>query len=468
MNQRRFGAIGKAAALLVIAAAAARTGAAQEIDKRFEDLERRFGALQGELERRAAREQELQGKVGALEARLAEREAGEAARMKDFEDRVAGRTGAIEDAVRRVEALERAPAATSRLRVGGYFDFEIRDDEAPDRFTFDQHRFVLKFDGDVTDAISFRSEIEFEGGGSGASFLTDNYVAVEFAELHFGFDRAFNVKAGALLVPFGRFNAQHDSPLQDLTDRPFVAQYVVPTTWTEAGVGFYGGAELGSVRVDYDVAVTNGLDENFSSMPGGGLRDQRSSLRKDNNDAKQVVGRLGVSPDFAFLDGLNVGVSGAFGRYDKRGKQDVSLVGFDVFVKKGPFELLGEAAWGDLERNPAQITAGAPGGLSGWYAEGRFHFFPEGWRGAGAWFGPESTFTFVLRAECVDTDDSATAIDFATRGKGMRDDVERYTIGLNFRPVEKTVVKFEYQFLTEPSGFSVDNDRIVLSFATTF
>jgi hypothetical protein len=441
---------------------------AQEEKGRVDALEKRFDQLQAELDRRAERERALEAKLSALQGELAARDAAEATRLKELEDRLVGRTAAIDAAVARLETLERTPAASSRLRVGGYFDFEIRDDEASDRFTFDQHRYVLKFDADVTEAISFRSEIEWEGGGAGASYLSDNYIAIEYAELHFAIDRAFNLKAGALLMPFGRFNYLHDSPLQDLTDRPFVTQYVVPTTWTEAGVGAYGGFAAGGVRFEYDVVATNGLDQGFSATAGGGLRDARSSFRRDNNDQKQITGRFGVSPDLAFLDGLSFGVSGAFGTYDTAGRHALEMIGFDLFVKKGPFELLGEAVFGDLERDAGLIAAGAPGGLSGWYLEGRFHFFPEAWRGDGAWFGEESTFTFVLRAESVDTDDSATAIDFATRGRGMRDDVERYTIGLNFRPVEKTVVKLEYQFLREPGGFEVDNDRIVVSCAVSF
>jgi hypothetical protein len=463
-NGRRFGAV----ALIAILGAGTRLAAAQDVEGRLTEMEKRIGSLQGEVERRAARERELEGKVGALETRLAERDAAEETKLKDLEDRLTGRGAAIEEAVRRLEGIERSPAAASRLRVGGYFDFELRDDHATDRVTFDQHRFVLKFDGDVNDVIAFRSEVEFEGGGSGASFLTDNYVAVEYAELHFKFDRAVNLRAGALLMPFGRFNALHDSPLQDLTDRPFVEQYVVPTTWTEAGVGLYGGFDLGGARLDYDFVVSNGLDQGFSSTAGGGLRDARSSFRKDNNDQKQVAGRVGLSPDLEFLDGANFGASGLLGRYDNLGRHEVSLFGLDAFLKKGPFEVLGEVVWGDLERDAAQIMAGAPGGLSGWYAEGRFHFFPDAWRGANPWFGEEATFTLVFRAESVDTDDSATAIDFATRGNALRDDVERYTVGLNFRPIEKTVLKIEYQFLLEPGGFGADNDRFVVSFATSF
>jgi hypothetical protein len=441
---------------------------AQDVERRLADMEKRLGDLQGEVERRAAREKELEGKVGVLETKLAERDATEASRMKELEDRLVGRTSEIDKAIDRLEALETSPAAASRLRVGGYFDFEFRADEATEKNTFDQHRFVLKFDGDVTDFVSFRSEVEFEGGGAGASYLSNNYVAIEYAEVRFRFDRAFNVKAGALLMPFGRYNYAHDSPLQDLTDRPYVATFIVPTTWTEAGVGAFGGVQMGDVLFDYDVVVTNGLDQGFSTTPGGGMRDSRSSFRADNNDQKQIAGRVGVTPDVGFLDGLSFGASGLWGTYDDLGTQDVSMFGFDLFVKKGPFELLGEAVWANLDRTPTLATAGVPGGLDGWYLEGRFHFFPESWRGATSFFGDESTFTLVFRAEAVDTDDSATAIDFAARGDAFRDDARRYTIGLNFRPSERTVIKFEYQFIDEPGALSAGNDRIVMSIATSF
>lgn len=407
-------------------------------------------------------------RVEALEAQLVISKGIDAARVEALEARVSGRDTALEDAIGRLTAVERLPSSASRIRVGGYFDIELRSDEATDRVTFDQHRFVLKFDAEIASDISFRSEIEWEGGGAGVGYLSNNYIAIEYAELHFHIEKAFSLKAGGLLVPFGRINEQHDSPQQDLTDRPLVATYVVPTTWTESGLGAYGNIDLGFTRSAYDVIVSNGLDQNFSATAGGGLRDMRSSYRTDNNNAKQVTGRLTLMPDVEFLDATVLGISGAHGTYSSNSRHAISMWGIDAFARKGPFEFVGEMAFAKLSRDAALVAAGAPGGTSGWYVEGRWHFFPSGWRGESQWNNAESTFTLVVREERVDTDDSSSAIDFGTRGAALRDDLRRTTIGINYRPVERSVIKLEYQFLREARGIDVDNDRIVLSFATSF
>ena len=42
------------------------------------------------------------------------------------------------------------------------------------------------------------------------------------------------------LMPVGKFNLLHDSPLNDLVDRPMVSRIIIPSTWFEAGAGIYG------------------------------------------------------------------------------------------------------------------------------------------------------------------------------------------------------------------------------------
>lgn len=433
------------------------------------DLAARLDVLQREIAARAAHEKQLEDRVADLQRAVAARPTIDPARLEALEEMASGRIQAVDEAVARIEHLGRVERDTSALSVGGYFDFEFRDDHAEEHDTFDQHRFILKFDADVLDdTITFKSEVEIEGGGT-ADYLTDSEVAVEFAELHFHFDRALNLKVGALLVPFGRLNYRHDSFLQELTDRPLVDTFIVPTTWTESGVGLYGAVDAGGVVFDYDVLVSNGLDQDFDATAGGGLRDARGSFREDNNDGKMLIGRVGITPEVGFLDALNVGVSGATGNYDDRNQNRLSLWGVDLTARRGPFELLFEYTSANLERDASLAAAGVPGGASGLYAQLGFHFFPESWRGATPFFTQSSTFTLVFRYDTVDTDDSARAIDRIARGDEFRDDVQRFTFGLNFRPIEKTVVKIEYQWFAEPSGIDdADNDRIVLSFATAF
>ena len=130
--------------------------------------------------------------------------------------------------------------------------------------------------------------------------------------------------------------------------------------------------------------------------------------------------------------------------------------------------MIGEYACFDLERGQGQIDGGVPGGADGFYIQLNFHFFPESWRGVSRFFTDESTFTAVFRFGTVDTDDSTLAIDRATRGDAYRDDRNRYTLGLNFRPIEKTVFKIEYQFIDEDGFEDARNNRLVISFATYF
>ena len=75
--------------------------------------------------------------------------------------------------------------AGRRVRIGGYFSIEYRDDGDGNNGEFDLHRLVIKIQADIAKAISFDTEIEIEGGGADVDFLTDNEILVEYAELRF-------------------------------------------------------------------------------------------------------------------------------------------------------------------------------------------------------------------------------------------------------------------------------------------
>jgi hypothetical protein len=88
--------------------------------------------------------------------------------------------------------------------------------------------------------------------------------------------------------------------------------------------------------------------------------------------------------------------------------------------------------------------------MQGYYIQGNYHFMPEflkKW--APSHFTNASTFTAVVRWEQVDTDtDDRTK----TNVTGNRRELERLTLGLNFRPIEDTVFKFDWQFNTQKNA----------------
>lgn len=85
--------------------------------------------------------------------------------------------------------------------------------------------------------------------------------------------------------------------------------------------------------------------------------------------------------------------------------------------------------------------------MHGYYIQANYHFMPEFLkRLAPGHFTDASTFTAVVRWETVDTDTDGRT---RTATGGDQRDLERLTLGLNFRPIEDTVLKLSYMFNTQ-------------------
>ena len=322
----------------------------------------------------------------------------------------------------------------STVSLGGYVDMEYRDLDNSDS-TFRQHRWIINVGALVGERVRFNSEFELEYGGPDAAG-GDGEAVVEQAYMDYLINDAVNLRAGAVLVPFGRYNLYHDSDIQDLTDRPLAARDIIPTTWTEAGYGFFGEFDpvIGTYEdllLDYEIYVVNGLDAGFSDT---GLRNGRSSLKTDNNNSKSVVGRLNASP---FL-GHEVAVSGYWGKYNGLGDA-ISGVAADTFHRFGPFELIGEYAYFGVEESPT-LASDVANYFQGGYAQVNYHFWPESLNETFLGRGfQDPTFTLVSRYDWAKIHDDSDAAS----GDNEED---RYTLGLNYRPTSHFVVKMEYQF----------------------
>src|SRR6266705_7109887 len=183
--------------------------------------------------------------------------------------------------------------SSPKATVGGYMDLQYRlfnssnstgvgqPGTGAGSSTFDQQRFVPFFYADVTDRIKVASELEIEHGirsksndGSGIE------VSLEFATIDYLMREPINFRAGIVLLPVGKFNLLHDSPLNDLSDRPLVDTLVIPTTLSETGAGFYGTFyPTRWSKLDYELYVTQGFSR-FSEgtaviTADAGLRDAR-------------------------------------------------------------------------------------------------------------------------------------------------------------------------------------------------
>ena len=387
--------------------------------------------------------------------------------------------------------------------VGGYMDIQYRAQSKAsiengyggNTNGFDQQRFVPFIYADITEHVKMASEIEIEHG-----IRTDSTqgteVSLEFAHIDYLVNEPINIRAGILLLPVGKFNLLHDSPLNDLTDRPLVSRLVIPSTMSETGAGFYGTFYPGRTsKMDYELYFTTGpcsYDNNGTprvneqdGTRGSRQRNCPSADGLDVNNGKSVVGRLAFSP----MLGAEVGGSGYYGNGAPNGSYNpLSIFALDWTFQRGPLELIGEAAWAYARGNSRAIQTNtipvAPGSLltgiggnsgqglppqrsSGFYIQGNYHFMPEFLtKLSPKRFGEGSTFTAVIRYDRVNTnlDDS--------NGTGGWGNLEQISVGLNYRPVEDVAFKISYQY--QPMAFNpntsqrIHDSALVISAATYF
>ncbi len=338
--------------------------------------------------------------------------------------------------------------------VGGYMDHELQFSEKQDKVknkehTFDQHRLIPFIYSDVSDRVKFATEIEIEHGGpdsSGGVIGESGEIKIEFATIDFLITEWLNYRGGIILSPLGKLNLVHDSPLQDLTDRPMVSRRIIPTTLSESGMGFFGTfypTELS--KLDYEIYVVNGFQSlqddgtRATGNPENFIRSSRGSLSKDNNTNFAVVGRLAYSP---FL-GLEVAGSFHTGNVDERNRNRLTITALDWTYQRGPFEVVGEIAHASFDRDGVvstgtQVSDLIPGNSFGYWIEPRYHLMPQFLKDlAPTFFTDDSTFTAVVRFGETDMGNFGVG-----NGKLRR---TRLTPGFNFRYTEDTVFKAEYQ-----------------------
>lgn len=374
--------------------------------------------------------------------------------------------------------------------VGGYFDLQYRTHRKPVLETgygnlspgttngFDQQRFVPFIYADITEHVKFASELEIEHGIRG---ISDNEISLEFAHIDYLVDEKINLRGGIVLIPLGKFNLLHDSPLNDLTDRPIVSRLIIPSTMAETGAGLYGTFYPGRTgKLDYEVYVTTGPcgyksdgEPRVTETDGTKNSRQRKCLSDDGldiNNGKAVSGRLAFSP----MLGVEVAGSGYFGNQSPSSYNPLSIFAVDWTLQKGPFELIGEAAWAHARGNSRAIPGNTIGGggiapgslltgigtlnalgtpperMQGFYVQGNYHFMPSFLtKLSPKRFGEGSTFTAVIRYDRVN-------LNLANKGENGGE-LEQISFGLNYRPVEDAVIKMSYQYM--PKALNPNNDQ---------
>ncbi|MFY9549798.1 MAG: TonB-dependent receptor [Thermoanaerobaculia bacterium] len=292
-------------------------------------------------------------------------------------------------------------------------------------YKFDDH-FVLNTEIEYANAVVGRDK-----GGE---------AEVEFAYVDYMHSRPFNARAGLVLIPMGLVNEQHEPTAFLGARRPDVESFILPTTWREIGGGLYGEAG----PLSYRAYVVNGLNAAGYNAGEGileGRQEGSEALAKD----WAVTARL----DYVGVPGLLVGASvfsgdSGQGRRTPSGQEIKGLTTvFDVHAdwqwrglwlrglyartSIGQAELINQA-------NGFEGAASIGSRQEGWYLQAAFDVLS---------LNPGSKMSLLpfVRYERYDTQ-AAVPVGYE---RNPANDNQELTLGLAFKPIDRLVLKADWQ-----------------------
>lgn len=160
----------------------------------------------------------------------------------------------------------------SRTVISGYGEVQYQRDFNRKESVADLKRAVLFVGHQFTGKIAFFSELEVEDGKVEGGGVTGE-IAMEQAYLKFSLNPRQYIVAGLFLPRIGIVNENHLPINFNGVERPLVETMIIPSTWREIGVGFYG--QTTALPFTYSVALVNGLNS-AAFEHGGGIEGGRA------------------------------------------------------------------------------------------------------------------------------------------------------------------------------------------------
>jgi hypothetical protein len=467
---------------------------------------------------------ELREKLERLERKLA---ADESAREQKAADERAVMTEKVKKEVMSEVAAKGESffgKMISQTKVGGYGSIRYGTsnlDDLHNTFTF--RRFVLTADAPIAERLRANFELEFErftqlelerrtfptAGGltvqQAIEASNQSEISLEQAWLQYDIGDWLKFRGGAVLVPLGRFNINHDDNRWDLPRRSLVDRGVpvLPSTaaWPELGAGFLGDFSLGNQgKINYQLYVMNGVSldsevEQVAQTRAGDttkfaheveVRPSRGTFSDDLKSGKALASRWAYSPWL----GDEIAASFYWGRYtpDFLSAQPVFSFALDGKKSWGPFEIEGQyvnTRWSginkvarsfarralvkeseseidDVETEVEFELANLATRKHGYWTDLRYRFWPEFLNNTvlGKPFSnPQLVST--IRWEQVWFGGLIKAMDFSggslTELSKESRLLNRLTLGLAYRPVPSVAFQLAYEYTRTDQGKSLSS-----------
>lgn len=338
-----------------------------------------------------------------------------------------------------------AGIAKNKTVVSGYGSAFYQRDFNAQQSTATLERAVLFVGHQFNQKISVFTELEVEnakveGGDAGGE------IAMEQAFLKFNLNPKQYIVAGLFIPRIGILNENHLPVNFNGVERPLVEELIIPATWRELGVGFYGSANR--LPLNYSVALVNGLNS-ADFEHGSGIREGRAegknafannlaltaSLQYSINNFKfQVSGYIGGTVGLAKRSADSLGLnSGAFGTPLYLGEADVQYSNNGFSAKA----LAAYISYPDAEKINTAYANNIASGMYGAYAEIGYDWLYKKQKAA--------QFITFARAEVLDLNSSIPAPP-----KAIYDGTEKQThiiAGISYLPIPNVVVKADVRLL---------------------
>lgn len=344
-----------------------------------------------------------------------------------------------------MDALYNRPALNinkTPISIGGYIEMnwqKTTTDGVSEGHQFQARRLSIFMSSAISKRVKFLSEIEFEDGGK--------EIAIEFASVDIEFDPLFNLRAGIILNPIGSFNQNHDGPKWEFTDRPISATQMLPSTFSNAGVGLFGKKYTENWMFGYEVYLSGNFDdsiienaENKTFLPAAKNNPER--FEEINSGEPLFTGKLAIRNNRIGELGISY-MKGIYNKFEEDGivideKRRVSIfaLDFNTTIPKTKTFITTEFAW---------IKVDVPESYSQQFGNKQYGGFLDivqpilkktilGWENA--------VFNIACRLEYVDWNVGT----FNETGGNIGEDLWSVMPAISFRPTSQTVIRFNYSY----------------------
>lgn len=326
--------------------------------------------------------------------------------------------------------------------ISGYGEAFYSQDFSNKTATAQLKRAVLFIGHRFNQNITFFSEMELEDAVV-AGNEAKGEIGMEQCFLKFDITRSLYLNAGLFTPRLGLINENHLPNTFFGNERPVLETMIIPSTWRELGVSFYGTIPF-LPGINYSLGIFNGLNAKGFSLEEG-ISGGRSEGFKASARNKAIIGSL-----LYYVGNYRIQLGGYVGGSNGLDDKTSSFIGlstgfFGTPVYLGDFNVqyrrngwqgklqMTHISIPDANRINVAYANNCPGQITGALGEIAYDFLNNRYKG-------EKQFHAFSRVEYIDMNSSLPETGVANKYFSQ----QHFFLGFSYLPVRGVVIKADY------------------------